>query len=181
MRLGQTAWTYPVRLLLRATYSAIVMIHSNRPEASRESNNYKPSVVPAIRGFSDRDPRSMTTLSASCDPQWLDMLIWTGCEVFNLNLCICMYIYYIIWNVNCTWTAAFILDPRMDAWESVEDFEKENVSTSLSLSLYIYIYIYIHIHIDIHIFLSKVNIWNVNYARATAWTDVPGKVSKFLR
>ena len=110
-----------------------------------------------------------------------------------------------IWNVNCAWATAFIFDTRTGVLGKVSRFfETENVSTWKGLEHPIFGFMpnaltYWTIrarHVLSHVveywlwwyryFWSKVNIWNVNCVRATAFifntrTVVLGKVSKFLR
>ena len=107
-----------------------------------------------------------------------------------------------IWNVNCVRATAFIFDTGTG--ESVKVFETENVLTWGGLepptfgfmpNALTYWAIRVR-HLLFHVFeywlwhcgyfWSKVNIWNVNCARATALifdtrTGVLVKVSKFLR
>ena len=109
-----------------------------------------------------------------------------------------------IWNVNCARATAFIFDTRTDVLGKVSKFLRETVSTLEGLVPPTFRFVpnaltywairarHLLSHICEHwlwwyrYFWSKVNIWDVNSARATAFifdtrTGVLVKVSKLLR
>ena len=109
-----------------------------------------------------------------------------------------------IWNVNCLRNSIHFRYTNGCSCESVKVFETENVSTwkwlepptfgfmPNALTIWAIRARHLLSHVlntgsgGIDIFWRKVNIWNVNYARATAFifdtrTDIFVKVSKFLR
>ena len=109
-----------------------------------------------------------------------------------------------IWNVNCARATAFIFDTRTDVLGKVSKFLWETVSTlggtrtpNLQIhaecsNLFSYqgqtfaVPYHLTLALVVYYFWSKVNIWNVNCARATAFifdtrTGVLVKVSKFFR
>ena len=122
---------------------------------------------------------------------WKLSTVWGQWPVYSTYNCFMIYIYFWskvnIWNINCAGNSIHFRHTNGCSCESVKVFEIENVSTWGGLELttfgfmqnaltywairarHLLSHVFEHWLWRYRYFLSKVNIWNVNCARATAF------------